>query len=110
VLPNVLDGAQRRITEPASPLTAAWGDPPIVLRCGVDRPAEYEPTSMLGTYDGVDWLPVETADGYVFYATGRAAWIEVTVPSAYAPEANPLIDLAAAIKANVPVTEDPSGG
>ena len=91
--------------EPVSDLTAAWGDPPIVLRCGVDRPAAYEPTSVLGTYDGVDWLPVEADDGYVFYATDRVAWIEVAVPSAYAPEVNPLIDLAPAITASVPILE-----
>ena len=97
-----MDGAERRAVEPSSDLTAAWGDPAIVLRCGVERPAEYEPTSLLGTYDGVDWLPVEADDGYVFYATGRVAWIEVRVPSAYAPEPNPLIDLASAISGSVP--------
>jgi Protein of unknown function (DUF3515) len=104
-LPDVLDGEERRTTEPTSLLTAAWGDPPIVLRCGVEPPAAYEPTAMLGTYDGVDWLPVETDDGYVFYATGRVAWIEVTVPAAYAPEPNPLIDLAESINANVPLLD-----
>ena len=102
-LPDVARRCRRRAVEPDSDLTAAWGDPPIVLRCGVDRPAAYEPTSLLGTYDDVDWLPVEADDGYVFYATGRVAWVEVAVPSAYAPESNPLIDLAAAVSANVPV-------
>ncbi len=71
----------------------------------MDRPAAYEPTSLLGTFDGVDWLPVEADDGYVFYATGREAWIEVSVPGAYAPEVNPLIDLAAAVSANVPTLD-----
>jgi len=104
-LPEVLDGAERRTVEPVSDLTAAWGDPAIVLRCGVRRPAAYEPTSLLGTYDGVDWLPVPVDDGFVFYATGRVAWIEVRVPSAYAPEVNPLIDLAGAVSASVPVLE-----
>ena len=77
-----------------------------MLRCGVEQPAAYEPTSILGTYNGVDWLPVEADDGYVFYATGRVAWIEVAVPSAYAPEVNPLIDLAAAVSAAVPLLAD----
>ena len=101
-LPDVVDGEQRRTVDPATGLTAAWGDPPIVLRCGVPRPDAYELTSLLGTFDGVDWLPVEADDGYVFYATGRVAWIEVAVPSAYAPESNPLIDLASVVSANVP--------
>jgi hypothetical protein len=104
-LPDDLDGAARRDAEPSSDFTAAWGDPPITLRCGVDRPAAYDPTSLLGTYDGVDWLPVEADDGYVFYATGRVAWIEVVVPAAYAPEPNPLIDLASAVSANVPLLQ-----
>ncbi len=104
-LPDVLDGAQQRAVEPVSDLTAAWGDPPIVLRCGVARPEAYEPTSLVGTYDGVDWLAVEQDDGYLFYAPGRVTWIEVDVPSAYAPEPNPLIDLAPAVSASVPLLE-----
>ena len=36
-LPDHLAEQQRRETE-GSPLGAAWGDPPIVLRCGVGTP------------------------------------------------------------------------
>ena len=56
-LPKRLAGQDRRTTEPDSPSTAAWGDPPISLRCGVDRPAAYQPTSELVAIDTIDWLP-----------------------------------------------------
>jgi hypothetical protein len=38
VLPEQVEGQQRRDVEPAGPLAAAWGDPAIVLRCGVGPP------------------------------------------------------------------------
>ncbi|HEU4676895.1 MAG TPA: DUF3515 domain-containing protein [Motilibacteraceae bacterium] len=98
VLPASVDGADRRSTSPAGDLTAAWGRPPVVLRCGVPRPAALEPTSQLVTIDGVDWFPEHLSDGYRFTSYGRVADVEVRVPGAYAPEVNPLVDLAAAMK------------
>lgn len=98
VLPASVDGAARRSTSPVSDLTAAWGSPPVVLRCGVPRPAALEPTSQLVTIDGVDWYPEQLSDGYRFTSYGRVADVEVRVPGRYAPEVNPLVDLAAAMK------------
>lgn len=98
VLPDTVDGMDRRGTTPASDLTAAWGRPPVVLRCGVPQPAGLEPTSQLVTIDGVDWFPEKLSDGYRFTSYGRVADVEVRVPGRYAPEVNPLVDLAAAMK------------
>src|SRR5205085_11313527 len=51
-LPDVVGGADRRPTSPDSPYTAAWGATPILLRCGVGRPAALLPTSQLTTVAG----------------------------------------------------------
>lgn len=102
-LPSSVLNSVRRSTEPQTPTTAAWGDPPITLRCGVTKPSGLTPTATLITVDGVDWLPEQRSAGYVFTAVGRQAYVEVAVPNAYAPETSVLPDLAPAIAANVPV-------
>jgi len=104
-LPDVVHDESTREVTPASPLTTAWGDPAIVLRCGVGRPAGYQPTADLATVNGVDWFPEQLSDGYRFTTWGRQANVEVFVPHDYAPEVNPLVDLAPAIKQYVPKTD-----
>ena len=42
----------------------------------------------------VSWFPEQQAEGYVFTAMGRTPLVEVYVPDTYAPEVNPLVDLA----------------
>ncbi|KAA0922358.1 DUF3515 domain-containing protein [Streptomyces apricus] len=39
-LPRKVDGLDREDPEPRSALTAGWGSPAIILRCGVSRPAK----------------------------------------------------------------------
>lgn len=101
-LPLEVSGQRIRRTSPTSPSTDAWGDPAIVLRCGVPQPASYRPDSELVGVDGVDWYLEPIASGYRFTTFDRVTNVEVSVPSAYAPEVNPLVDLAPAIKATVP--------
>jgi hypothetical protein len=103
-LPDTVSDQPSRATEPTSPLTAAWGEPAIVLQCGVGQPAAYRPTAELITVNGVDWFPEEFTEGYVFTTRGRAVNVEVAVPDEYAPEVNPLVDLAPAIKRANPTT------
>jgi hypothetical protein len=101
-LPATVDGTDRRDVSPASPYVAAWGDPAIVLRCGVARPRALQPSAELVTVNGVDWLPEQQDDGYRFTTAGRAAYVEAWVPARYAPEVNPLVDLAAPVASAVP--------
>jgi len=107
-LPTTLNGLEARPTDPSSALVAAWGKDPVVLRCGVPEPAALQPTSELITVNGVDWLPEQLTKGYRFTTTGRVAYVEVTVPQAYRPEVNLLVDLAAPVKATVPPTPPPA--
>ena len=102
-LPGELDGHDRRETAPPSQRTAAWGDPPLRLRCGVGRPAELTRTAELLVVDGVDWFLVERSSAYEFTTVGRQAYVELSVPRA-TPRARataPLVDLAAAIRGTV---------
>ena len=101
-LPEEVSGQTVTATEPQSPLTSAWGSPPIVLRCGVGVPAALTPTSQLLTVDGVDWLPEQLTQGYLFTTGGRSVNVEVSVPSAYSPEADALADISPAIAATIP--------
>ena len=98
-LPEQLTNASRRSVTPTSPFVAAWGDPAIILRCGVPRPASYDPTSQVVLVDGISWYAESRGDAMTFTVMNRIVFIEVTVPESYAPEGNVLVDLGAAISA-----------
>lgn len=65
---------------------AAWGDPGIVARCGLDSPPPT--TSDCIAAEGVDWVARTAGQGggMVFLTYGRSPAIELIVPAAYAPE------------------------
>jgi Protein of unknown function (DUF3515) len=116
LLPARVDGQTRRSVDPSSPLTAAWGDPGITLRCGVPEPtvlrpgsANYNPSADEIYADGVAWLIEQESSGYRFTAAQRSVYVEVDVPAAYQPETNALADLAAAVIAGVPRADGGSG-
>ena len=96
-LPLRLAGQDLRRTEstPASASIVAWGDPAIVLRCGVGRPAGLRPGSsrfVVGV-NGVQFLPDKQADGTRFTVVDRAVYLDVTVPSSYPqPPLGPIAD------------------
>ncbi len=102
-LPALILGKPTTATTPTSTYTSAWGDPTIVLRCGVAMPAALTATSQLLSVNGVDWLPEPLERGYLFTTVGRAPVIEVSVPDAYQPESDALVDLSDAV-AGVPVS------
>ena len=101
-LPDSVLEATRRPAEPGV-LTAAWGDPPITLRCGVPAPPGLVPTSECLEVDGVGWFSEEADGGRLYTTIGRQVFVEVGVPSDYAPEVSVLVDLAAAVSAQNPV-------
>ncbi|MFC5638680.1 DUF3515 domain-containing protein [Streptomyces bullii] len=105
VLPAKVDGERRVDPEPASALTAGWGSPAIILRCGVPRPAEMDDPEADGTeVNGVGWLLQKRDDGsFVFTTTLRNAYVEVTIPKdRTASGMAPLVDLAPAVKKAIP--------
>lgn len=107
-LPETLFDQDRRQTSPTSTFTAAWGEPAIVLRCGVPRPDALTATSQLISVNDVDWFPEELTEGYAFTTYGREAFVEVTVPDDYAPEVGPVTELSGVVADSVPtVSEQP---
>jgi hypothetical protein len=93
---------ERRDVTPESDLTAAYGDPPVGVRCGVPEPAALVPTSSLVTVDGIDWLPEELTDGWRLTSIGRTADVEITVPTEQGPAPSVAADLAPTIEATLP--------
>lgn len=106
---RVGDQPHRAVT--GSPYAAAWGDPAIVLRCGVGKPEGYDRFARCQRADGVDWFVPEStiADqrkDAVMSTIGRSPAIDVQLPARYRPEgaASVMVDLAATIKAHTTET------
>jgi hypothetical protein len=107
VLASLPDQVLESTTRPTRPgvLSRAWGDPAIVLRCGVPTPPGLTPTSECVEVNGVGWFREEADGGTLFTTIGRAVPVEVGVPAGYAPEVDVLVDLAAAIEAHDPLVQ-----
>ncbi|GHH51991.1 DUF3515 domain-containing protein [Streptomyces candidus] len=105
---KVLEDVARRDTSPESPYTAAWGDPAIVLRCGIDRPAEVADPSLHGAeVNGVGWVVDDRdEDGLRFYSRYREAYVELLVPASYHADAGILVDFAKPVDKSIPKTLD----
>ncbi|MFX4291417.1 DUF3515 domain-containing protein [Streptomyces bohaiensis] len=108
-LPAAVEGRDARDLAGPARFTAAWGDPAIVLRCGVERPAlltpgseSYRPTADAVMVNDVSWLVEERDGGHRFTTTERTLFVEVEVPTTYAPEVNVLVDVAEALHEHLP--------
>jgi len=71
----------------------AWGEPQIVLRCGL--PTLGPTTAQCLTVDGRDWVVADQdADPVVFTSFGTNPAVEVSVPRSYTQPTGALVDLA----------------
>ncbi|HIZ97136.1 MAG TPA: DUF3515 domain-containing protein [Candidatus Janibacter merdipullorum] len=70
-------------TDPSDPAVAAWGDPPIIARCGM--PALGPTEDQCVVVDDVDWVAEELDDGTRLTSFGRDPAIEVIVPEEHDP-------------------------
>lgn len=100
ILPVSLDNALLRSTRPDSPSTAAWGDPAIVMRCGVPTPSSYSPASQIITVDKLDWYPEELEFGVRFTTLTTPELIEISIPSTYESSAEILTQLGVILGSN----------
>ncbi|HET8561489.1 MAG TPA: DUF3515 domain-containing protein [Marmoricola sp.] len=103
---HVSDQARRRVA--GSPYAAAWGDPPIILRCGVGRPHGFDRFSTCQTANGIDWyVPPsdypEHAD-VLMTTVYREPAVEVHLPAGYRPPVNAMVDLTRTIKQHTRAT------
>jgi hypothetical protein len=78
---RLVDEPARRVRS-VSPYVRAWGDPAVVLVCGVQRPARFTVGAALIQIDGVQWF-VDTSDPntVVWTAVDRPVYVQVRVPA-----------------------------
>ncbi|MEV6323511.1 DUF3515 domain-containing protein [Nocardia sp. NPDC051787] len=94
------------LVEPAPPATRAWqrtdGGDPIVLRCGLDRPLEFNRASPLQIVNGVQWFEArdQVAKASTWFAVDRSTYIALTVPDGSGP--TPLQEVSDTITATLP--------
>ena len=102
-LPSILDGRHSRVVQPRSPLVHAWGSPPIVLRCGVPEPADYDPGSpQTASVDGVIWFQSIGRTAVTWTAIRHTADVELIVPTSYKAQGGFLVELGKSIKQTIP--------
>ncbi|WP_420753199.1 DUF3515 domain-containing protein [Rhodococcus sp. O3] len=118
-LPEKLgDYTRAELVEPVPAGTAAWqiaDAEPVVLRCGLDRPAEFDAAAALQVVDGVQWFEVSgEAEGIAastWFAVDRPVYVALTVPNGSGP--SPLQEVSAALTESLPpqqIDPAPVGG
>jgi hypothetical protein len=78
-LPDQLDGHPRRTMVVPEPGVAAWGDPPVVMRCGISDPDELTCSAELTVYNGVSWLSLTGPGSTTYIAVDRASRVALTL-------------------------------
>ena len=80
-LPDEVDpGVERRPVEGDADRTAAWGDPPVVLTCGVDEPDRPDQPVQV---NGVRWSVRDIGAGFRWTTEELAVPVSVEIPDAY---------------------------
>jgi hypothetical protein len=105
-LPQQIEHLTPRVIEPTSQFVHAWGDPAVVLTCGVPFPPGYSPTSSSTTaVNGVRWFEEESSDTVTWtaiskrpLARGQIVNVQVEIPTSYDGQGAFLVDLAPALK------------
>jgi hypothetical protein len=112
-LPDKLSGQDSRPVSAgsgSSDAAAAWGDPALVLRCGVSTPgvldpgsSSYDPTVQAEDINGLCWVDRSGKDGAtVFTTVKQRVYVELTVPRAASGGNSPLPELTSAVSRNDP--------
>lgn len=104
-LPLELSGNQSRRVESATPYAYAWGDPAIVLICGVDRPAGFVTGAAMIQINGVQFF-VDTSDPdtTVWTTVDRPVYVQISLPASV--DSAPVTALTPLISAALPY-QDP---
>ena len=107
-LPFELAGERSRRVDSDSLNAYAWGDPPIVLICGVDRPAGFVVGVSAIQINGVQWY-VDTSDpeSTVWTTVDRPVYVEITLPADV--DSAPVTALTPQIAAALPFREPEPG-
>ncbi|MGQ0773033.1 MAG: DUF3515 domain-containing protein [Pseudonocardiales bacterium] len=108
-LPQQLDGGaqgsldRRELAASVPSGAAAWGEPPVVLRCGLDRPAELTATSRLLDVSGVQFLGIPHPTANAWVAVDRPRYVVVALPPGAG--SGPLQQIAEVIAETLPTRQ-----
>jgi hypothetical protein len=89
-LPQRLGDYNRaQVVQPAPVGAAAWqpagtGDP-VVLRCGLERPADFVVGSPIQVVDKVQWFEVSQDQRSTWYTVDREVYVALTLPQGSGP-------------------------
>ena len=104
-LPDHVADQGKRKTQPAEALGGAWGDPAIIVQCGVPVPADFTKASGCQEADGVGWFVPDSqvndqSSDVVMSTAGYRPVLQVTIPASYRPSgvAAAMVELAAEVK------------
>jgi Protein of unknown function (DUF3515) len=107
-LPLELAGLPSRRVQSDTPFAYAWGDPPVSMVCGVDRPDGFAPDSALYQINGVFWFVDDTDPGTtVWTAVDRPVFVELQVPATV--DSGPATVLSTTIAEVLPYQEPEPG-
>lgn len=99
-LPERLGNLLPRVVHPKpdSLFVVAWGNPAVILRCGVPRPADLKPGSsaFVPVVNGVAFLEHDTSDAHVYTSIDRSVYVEVSFPKKAGSGELPLVATAIA--------------
>jgi len=107
-LPLELTHEPSRRVKSDTPYAYAWGDPAIVLICGVDRPAGYTVGASAIQINGVQWY-VDTHDPKttVWTTVDRPVYVQISLPASV--DSAPVTALTPQIAAALPFREPTPG-
>jgi hypothetical protein len=109
LLPAQLNGLPKRPTWPRSELTAAWGNPPVTLQCGVARPAGWGVGVDTLEVSGVDWYQQLSGSRVEWTVVGRDVYVAFTAPTSYQGQGDFLAVLADPVSASDPISTSGPG-
>ena len=99
-LPEELGDYRRAAAaDPAPAGAAAWraasDAEPVILRCGLDRPAEFVVGAPIQVVDAVQWFEVTDEGRTTWFAVDRPVYIALTLPAGSGP--TPIQEISDAI-------------
>lgn len=111
-LPTDLAGSKQRPIEGGGNGIAAWGDPTIILRCGLETPEQLNCSAALTQVDAVAWLELAN-DGLpdtTYIAADRSVRIAVTIPDGTGTGTGPIQQISDIVSATLPARQPCTAG
>jgi hypothetical protein len=87
-LPQQLGHYRRAVAaDPAPAGAAAWtaDGEPVILRCGLDRPAEFVVGSPIQVVNAVQWFEIADQGRSTWFAVDRPVYVALTMPQGSGP-------------------------